>query len=75
MPVLDGFAVARRLRQDKPLGKCRSLQSRDFTAQKAEKAYDAGFNAFLRKPFNFSNLIEEINCFLGVEPSSKTVQA
>ncbi len=61
MPVLNGFAVARRLRQDKdfleiPIIAITGLSSR----QDRERAYDAGFNSFLRKPFNLSNLRDEI---------------
>jgi CheY-like chemotaxis protein len=67
MPVLNGFAVVRRLRQDKdflevPIIAMTGLSSREDR----EQAFDAGFNSFLRKPFNLSNLRDEIECFLGV---------
>ena len=72
MPVLNGYAVARRLRQDKdfleiPIIAITGLSSREDR----ERAYDAGFNSFLRKPFNLSNLRDEIECFLGVGPASR----
>ena len=68
MPVLNGFAVAKRLRQDKHFGETPIIAITGLSSREdRERAYDAGFNAFLRKPFNLSNMIEEIECFLGVE--------
>jgi len=76
MPVLNGYAVARRLRQDKdflevPIIAVTGLSSREDR----ERAYDAGCNSFLRKPFNLSNLKDEIECFLGVSSTRGRVRA
>jgi two-component system cell cycle response regulator DivK len=75
MPVLNGFAVARRLRQDKdfleiPIIAMTGLSSREDR----ERAFDAGFNSFLRKPFNLSNLRDEIECFLGLSSTRGRVR-
>ena len=70
MPVLNGFAVARRLRQDKHFGEIPIIAITGLSSREdRERAYDAGFNSFLRKPFNLSNLMDEIECFLGVGPA------
>ena len=76
MPVLDGFAVARRLRQDEHFGETPIIAITGLSSREdRERAFDAGFNSFLRKPFNLSNVIEEIECFLGVDPASGAVRA
>ncbi len=76
MPVLDGFAVAKRLRQDKYFRETPIIAITGLSSQEdRERAYDAGFNSFLRKPCNLLNLIEEIECFLGFEKAGKTVRA
>jgi len=70
MPVLNGYAVARRLRQDKHFGEVPIIAITGLSSREdRERAYDAGFNAFLRKPFNLSNLMAEIECFLGANPA------
>ena len=72
MPVLNGFAVARRLRQDKHFGDIPIIAITGLSSREdRERAYDAGCNAFLRKPFSLSNLIVEIECFLGVSPAAR----
>ena len=76
MPVLNGFAVVRRLRQDQHFGEIPIIAITGLSSREdREKAYDAGFNAFLRKPFNLSSLIDEIDCFLGVASPRKTAHA
>ena len=76
MPVLDGFAVARRLRQDEHFGEIPIIAITGLSSREdRERAHDAGFNSFLRKPFNLSNMIEEIECFLGVEKTGGTIRA
>jgi CheY-like chemotaxis protein len=76
MPVLNGFAVVRRLRQDQHFGEIPIIAITGLSSREdREKAYDAGFNAFLRKPFNLSNLIDEIDCFLGVRSPRKAAHA
>jgi len=76
MPVLDGFAVVKRLRQDKRFGETPIIAITGLSSREdRERAYDAGFNSFLRKPFNLSNVIEEIECFLGVEKAGRILRA
>ena len=75
MPVLDGFAVVKRLRQDKHFGDTPIIAITGLSSREdRERAYDAGFNSFLRKPFNLSNILEEIECFLGVETLSGAIR-
>jgi two-component system cell cycle response regulator DivK len=75
MPVLNGFAVVRRLRQDKHFGETPIIAITGLSSREdRERAYDAGFNSFLRKPFNLSNMMEEIECFLGVEIPGGTIR-
>jgi two-component system cell cycle response regulator DivK len=75
MPVLNGFAVVKRLRQDKHFGETPIIAITGLSSREdRERAYDAGFNSFLRKPFNLSNMMEEIECFLGVEASGGTIR-
>ena len=75
MPVLNGFAVARRLRQDKHFGETPIIAITGLSSREdRERAYDAGFNSFLRKPFNLSKILEEIECFLGVETPGGAVR-
>lgn len=76
MPVLNGFAVAKRLRQDKDFGEIPMIAITGLSSREdRERAYDAGFNSFLRKPFSLMNLIEEIKCFLGVEGAGVRVHS
>jgi two-component system cell cycle response regulator DivK len=76
MPVLNGFAVVRRLRQDKHFGEIPIIAITGLSSREdRERAYDSGFNSFLRKPFNLSNMLAEIECFLGVETPGRTVRA
>ena len=75
MPVLNGFAVVKRLRQDKHFGDTPIIAITGLSSREdRERAYDAGFNSFLRKPFNLSNILEEIECFLGVETLSGAIR-
>jgi CheY-like chemotaxis protein len=76
MPVLNGFAVAKRLRQDKHFGEIPIIAITGLSSREdRERAFDAGFNSFLRKPFNLLNMMEEIECFLGIEPPDINVRA
>ena len=72
MPVLDGYAVVKRLRQDPEFAELPIIAITGLSSKEhRERAYDAGCSSFLRKPFNISNMIEEIDCFLGTDPGAK----
>jgi len=65
MPILNGWEVARRLRQDPML---RSTPILAFTAHALkgdkEKTLEAGCDGYVSKPFSPDNLLAEINRLL-----------
>lgn len=65
MPVLDGFATLRKLREDAELS---SLPVLAVTASAmrgdAEKALEAGFDGYLSKPVKAKLLFEELDRLL-----------
>jgi CheY-like chemotaxis protein/two-component sensor histidine kinase len=57
LPVLDGYEVAKRVRQQSPLGKTRLLAVTGFgSPDDAERARKAGFDFHLVKPVSFDEL-------------------
>lgn len=66
MPILNGYDVLERLRQD---GRFRSLPIVALTANAMqgdrEKALAAGFTAYVPKPVSLANLREQISNLLG----------
>ena len=65
MPVLDGFATLKKIRQDPRLA---SLPVMAVTASAMrgdqEKALEAGFDSYLSKPIQSSSLYEELRRIL-----------
>jgi DNA-binding response OmpR family regulator len=58
MPILDGFATARRLRDDAELGSIRLIAITAFSDERSSaRAWDAGFHEFLAKPVPVSMLL------------------
>src|SRR5437763_621547 len=65
MPALDGWALLRELRSDE---RTRSIPCVAVTAFAADqdrlRALDAGFDAYISKPFRSRELIEMVNSFV-----------
>ena len=65
MPVLDGYAVIRQLRQNPRLAELKVLALTAYAMQgDREKALEAGFNGYLTKPINTATLNATIREFL-----------
>ncbi len=65
MPVLDGYAVLREVRQDPRLARLKVLALTAYAMQgDREKALEAGFDGYLTKPINTAVLNEGIRQFL-----------
>ena len=65
MPVLDGYAVLRQLRQNPRLADLKVLALTAYAMQgDREKALEAGFDGYLTKPINTAALNEGIRQFL-----------
>jgi two-component system, cell cycle response regulator DivK len=66
MPSLDGWALLRELRSDE---RTRSIPCVAVTAFAADqdrtRALDAGFDAYISKPFRSRELIETVSSFVG----------
>jgi CheY-like chemotaxis protein len=55
LPVLDGYSVARAIRQNPRLDKCLLIAISGY-ARDEERAREAGFDAHLLKPVDFEKL-------------------
>ena len=65
MPNMDGFELARRTRQIPRLRGTPMIALTAFAAEDVEqRAYDAGFTAYMRKPVNGSGLAAGVRHFL-----------
>ncbi len=77
MPDIDGFEVMRRLRQgatEKPSAKIVAISA--STLLHEEDAYrEAGFDAFVSKPFLIDDLVESLESLLGLAFVSETEPA
>jgi CheY-like chemotaxis protein len=68
MPVLDGFAVLRALREDPSLQDLPVLAVTAFAMRgDREKAQNAGFNAYITKPIDGAELEHLVRTFLDGE--------
>ena len=66
MPVLDGYAVVRRLRQTPRFASLKILALTAYAMQgDREKVLEAGFDGYLTKPIDIATLTKEIQQFLG----------
>jgi PAS domain S-box-containing protein len=66
MPVIDGFSLARAIRDDARLSDLRLIMlSSAGLAQGRERAIDAGFSAYLSKPVKQSDLLDAIIAVFG----------
>lgn len=70
MPVLDGWGVLRALRAD---ARTRDLPCVAVTAfaadQDRQRALDAGFDAYISKPFRAKDLLELVQRLVGPRPA------
>jgi CheY-like chemotaxis protein len=64
MPVLDGWGVLRELRADERTMRLPCVAVTAFSDPTRERALEAGFNAYLSKPFKGKELLETIERLL-----------
>ena len=66
MPVLDGFATVRRIRENPSLASLPVVAVTAYAMQgDREKVLASGFNGYLSKPINAGELARAIECLLG----------
>jgi two-component system cell cycle response regulator len=70
MPVLDGFAVVRRIRETPRIARLPIVAVTAYAMQgDRERILDSGFDGYLSKPINPSSLTEELNRLLTKQAS------
>lgn len=68
MPILDGFSVVRRLRQDPRFARLRVVALTAYAMRgDRERALAAGFDAYITKPVTVAAIRAQIERFLGPE--------
>lgn len=73
MPVLDGTAVVRRIREDPRLAKLPVLAVTAYAMQgDREKIVSSGFDGYLSKPINSSLLMQELDRLLPNTSATKS---
>ncbi len=66
MPLLDGFGVVSKIREDPRLASLPVVAVTAYAMQgDQEKILNSGFNGYLSKPVNARALAEELECLLG----------
>jgi CheY-like chemotaxis protein len=69
MPVLDGFAVVRKIREDPRLVSLPVVAVTAYAMQgDREKIMNSKFDGYLSKPINSRSLVEELDRLLKVRP-------
>ncbi|MBZ5570360.1 MAG: response regulator [Acidobacteriia bacterium] len=72
MPVLDGFATVRRIRENPALAPLPVLAVTAYAMQgDRERIVAAGFDGYLSKPINASKLFQEMERLLARRQSAK----
>jgi CheY-like chemotaxis protein len=62
MPIVDGFAVIRRIRENPRLAKLRVVAVTAYAMQgDQERILNSGFDGYLSKPVNPSSLVQELD--------------
>jgi two-component system, cell cycle response regulator DivK len=70
MPVLDGFAVVRKIREDPRLVSLPVVAVTAYAMQgDREKIMNSKFDGYLSKPVNSRSLVEELERLLKVRPN------
>jgi CheY-like chemotaxis protein len=64
MPILDGWGVLKELRADERTRDVPCIAVTAFADPTRERAMDAGFNAYLSKPFKGKDLIDTVKSLL-----------
>ena len=68
MPALDGFGLLRELRADERTRQVTCVAVTAFAAnQDRQRALEAGFDAYISKPFRAKELIELVRGLVGVD--------
>lgn len=70
MPRLDGFAMAREIRRNSPNVPIILLTAKS-TVDDVEDGFDAGANDYIRKPFEFRELLVRIKALLRTHNNSR----
>lgn len=71
MPTLDGFALLRELRADERTRAVPCVAVTAFAAtQDRQRALDAGFDAYISKPFRHKDLVELVRALLAGDGGS-----
>lgn len=69
MPRLDGFAMAREIRRNSPTVPIIFLTAKS-TVDDVEEGFDTGANDYIRKPFEFRELLVRIKALLRTHRNS-----
>jgi CheY-like chemotaxis protein len=71
MPVLDGWSLLRELRADERTRPLPCVAVTAFAAdQDRHRALEAGFNAYISKPFRAKELLELVRSFVNKKPDA-----
>ena len=71
MPVLDGYAVARKVRNNPKFAAMPILAITAYAMQgDREKILDSGFDGYLSKPINAAALVQELDRLLGKQEAA-----
>jgi len=72
MPILDGFATVRRIRENSTIAALPVLAVTAYAMQgDREKVLSSGFDGYLSKPIQSRLLFEEMDRFLGNQAAKK----
>ncbi|HEY7064066.1 MAG TPA: response regulator [Chloroflexota bacterium] len=75
MPVMDGYEVCRRLREDPETRLLPVIMVTASGEQEKIKAIDAGADDFVLKPFNQAELLARVRSLLRIKEYHDTIQA
>jgi two-component system, cell cycle response regulator DivK len=67
LPDIDGFEVARRIRETIPAEELPIIAVSAFAmSTDRKKAFDAGCNGYLEKPIDADSFVAQVNCQVGL---------
>ncbi|WP_005033996.1 response regulator [Holophaga foetida] len=70
LPGMDGYEIARRLRENQALAKVPIVAVTSYAmVGDREKALGAGCDGYIEKPINPDTFLAQVECFLGAAPS------
>ena len=74
MPLLDGFATVRKIRENPELASLPVLAVTAYAMQgDRDKVLNAGFDGYLSKPINASDLANALERLLRIPPGNRTL--